>query len=144
MVDTSKELLKNRNQNFTVVRYFTWTLEFLSNIFASNLLQAPSNFFLLTVLVAMKYLTQFKHKIRATKLQNNAKIYLAWYLLFQSLHWGSNLVSKYFSIWSGAFYRKIKRIRINTSVQGVSSKPYLHLKDNDKEDKKNKKCTKNV
>ena len=110
MVDTSKELLKNRNQNFTVVRYFTWTLEFVSNIFASNLLQAPSNFFFLTVLVAMKYLTQFKHKIRATKLQNKAKIYLAWYLLFQSLHWGSNLVSKYFSIWSGAFYRKIKRI----------------------------------
>ena len=35
-----------------------------------------------------------------------------------------------------------KKLRINTSVQGVSSKTYLHLKDNDKEDKKNKNVQK--
>ena len=31
-VDTSKKLLKNRNQNFAVFCHFTWKLEFVSNI----------------------------------------------------------------------------------------------------------------
>ena len=31
-VDTSKRLLENKNWTFPVVRYFTWKLEFLSNI----------------------------------------------------------------------------------------------------------------
>ena len=31
-VSTSKNLLKNRNWTFPVVRYFTWKLEFVSNI----------------------------------------------------------------------------------------------------------------
>ena len=30
-VDTSKKLLKNRNQNFSVFPYFTWKLEFVQN-----------------------------------------------------------------------------------------------------------------
>ena len=31
-VSTSKSLLKNRNSTFPIVRYFTWKLEFVSNI----------------------------------------------------------------------------------------------------------------
>ena len=43
---------------------------------ASNLPQAPSNVICLTILVALKHLTQLYLKIRATKLQKSAKICL--------------------------------------------------------------------
>ena len=46
IVNTSQRLLENRNWTFPVVHYFTWKLEFFSNIF--SLLVSRNSFLLLT------------------------------------------------------------------------------------------------
>ena len=75
-VNTSKSLVENRNWTFSIVHYFTWKLNFFSNIlsvivsakrfFPSILPEVLSNLISLTILVTLKYLTEFQRQIRVT------------------------------------------------------------------------------
>ena len=67
--NTSKKPLKNRNETFPVVRYFSWKLELVSNtlwvivcansFFAFSSLQTPLNLIFLTILIILSLFTKF-------------------------------------------------------------------------------------
>ena len=66
----------------------------------------PSNLICLTILLTLKLLKQFQHKIRVRILRKSAKIGLTWWLVFWYFHWTLNLVLKNFEIWTRTFFQK--------------------------------------
>ena len=55
-------------------------------LFAFNSPQNPSNLIFFRILLTLKPFAEFLPKIKAIKLQKNAKICPTWYLLFRSFH----------------------------------------------------------
>ena len=109
----AKNLLRNKNSTFLVVHHFTKNKS-LSQIFCSWLSLETSFCFqvtpglfkliFLTILVTLRFFTQFQPKINDTKLQKSSKVYVPWSLIFRSFHRGPNLELQDFQVWSSTLF----------------------------------------
>ena len=118
-IEWRKVLMKNKNWTFPLVRFFIWKLSAVfhmktkywlkyfvhdclwKQLFAIMLLQVASNVVCLRVLVTLMSATQIQPNIRATNLQMISHFFN--WLLFQSFHWGSNLILEVVKVWFKMF-----------------------------------------